>query len=92
MKIHVIIAQRKCSYQGEYGIEALHCMSEHEYSENPQFLIDGLERHRANGEFDSVEIVDLDVSEQDLRAVLFPSKTVVASVAGQNSAAKQGGL
>jgi hypothetical protein len=30
MKIHVFVAQRKCAYQGEYGIEAIACMSEYE--------------------------------------------------------------
>jgi hypothetical protein len=87
MKIHVVVAQRKCAYQGEYGIEAIACMSEYEYSDNPEYLKGELVKARKSGEFDSVEIVELDVNEKDLTAILFPAhKAVNAAVAGLTNA------
>lgn len=79
MKIHVIVGQRKCHYDGEYGLEALACMSEYEFSDSPEYLMEELAKARKSNEFDSVEIVELDVNEKQLRDILFPANKVVSA-------------
>lgn len=81
MKLMVLYGQRKCSYPGEYALEALACMDEVGDSNNPDYLIDELARHEASGEFDRLSIVPLSVSEKDIRSVLFPEmRTIEAAV------------
>jgi len=77
MKIYVVMAQRKCAYQGQYGLEALACMSEYEYSENPDFLHDCRAEHQGSGEFDAVEIVALSAPEAEIERRLYPDTTAV---------------
>jgi hypothetical protein len=79
MKIHVVVGQRKCDYPGEYGIEALACMSGYEFSESPEYLMEELAKARQSNEFDSVEIVELGVSEKELRDILFPANKIVSA-------------
>jgi hypothetical protein len=43
-------------------------------SDNPEYLKGELVKARKSDEFDSVEIVELDVNEKDLTAILFPAK------------------
>jgi len=81
MKLFVVMAQRKQRYEGEYGLEALAVMSEADQEQNPQYLEDVIEEHRNGGNFEAVSIIRLDVSENAVRAILFPEdKTVPASV------------
>lgn len=81
MKLYVLYAQRKCRYPGEYGLEALACMSDNELSENPGYLLEQRDINLNSDQFDSVEIVELNVGEADVRGILFPAhKSVEASV------------
>ena len=90
MKIHVIIGQRKCKYAGEYGIESIACMSEYEFGDNPDYLMGELDKARKSDEFASVEIIDLEVSEKELTAILFPAnKAVAAAVVGLTDTADE---
>ena len=66
------MAQRKCDYPGQYGEEALACMSEYEYDDNPDYLHEKLTEYRITNDFDAVEIVTLNVSDDDIRKQLFP--------------------
>lgn len=72
MKIHLLIGQRKQRYEGEYGLEALACMTEHDHEENPDYLPQEQQKTSAGGEFDRVGIVTLSASEKEIRAILYP--------------------
>ena len=69
-----MIAQRKVDYPGQYGEEALACMSEYEYSENPDYLHDALAEHRNSGEFDAVELITLKVPDDEITRRLYPAR------------------
>lgn len=77
MKISILIAQRKQSYPGQYGLEALACMTEHDIEENAEYLSDALESNRQSGDFESLAIVTLDVREGEVRKILQPESTVL---------------
>ena len=74
MKLMVLMAQRKQNYPGQYGEEALACMSEYDYEENPGYLRDALAKHRNSGEFDAAEIITLAVPDKEITRHLYPSK------------------
>lgn len=66
MEIIVVMAQRKCDYPGQYGPEALACMSEYEFSDNPGYLHDARLENMDTGEFDAVELVTLKVPDGEI--------------------------
>lgn len=72
MKLYVLMAQRVCDYVGQYGYEALGCMTEYVYHENPDHLHDIRANSLSTGEFESVEIVTIEVDEDDISRRLFP--------------------
>lgn len=72
MKLHVLFAQRKENYPGEYAPEALACASEYDYDENPDYLNGELAKNMASGEFGSVRIVDLQINGAKLMEILRP--------------------
>lgn len=74
MEIIIVMAQRKCKYAGEFGPECLACMSEYEYSDNPEFIENAVTENRASEYFDAVEIVRLSVDDKAVDAALFPNR------------------
>lgn len=83
MKLFVLFGQRKCSYPGEYAMEALDCMNESACSDNPDYLEGEQAKYEQSNEFDRLSIVELSVSENDVRGVLYPEqKEISASVVG----------
>ena len=86
MKVHVLFAQRKERYAGEYGLEALAVMTEHDYDGNPDYLGEQFEQHQATKEFTALAIVDLEVDEAAIRKILQPSGAVPAKVVGGSQA------
>lgn len=89
MKVYVIFAQRRERYPGEYGLEALEVMTENDVDSNPDFMPEKLEENRASGDFASVAIVTLDVSEGEVRKILQPASTTLpAKVVQQDSASE----
>ena len=74
MEIIIFMAQRKCKYAGEFGPECLACMSEYEYSDNPEFIENAVTENRASEYFDAVEIVRLSVDDKAVDAALFPNR------------------
>ena len=77
MKIIVVIAQRKCRYEGEYAPEALACISEYGQEENPDFITDTLSENRNCEEFDAVEPVCFEVDGKAIDAALFPNRNPI---------------
>lgn len=84
MKIHVLMAQRKCDYPGQYAPEALACMSEAEFDDNPGHLREMREENIDSGEFDSVEIVELEVDGDAIDRRLFPERKPVQAAVTEN--------
>lgn len=79
MKVYVIFGQRKESYPGQFGLEALVCMSEHENEENSSYLPDTLQEKRDSDEFSSVAIVTLEVNATSIRKILQPELTAISA-------------
>ncbi|WP_019022994.1 MULTISPECIES: hypothetical protein [unclassified Thioalkalivibrio] len=77
MKIYVLLAQRKESYEGEYGPEALGAMTEYEYDINPEFLEERRNEYSRNREFSAVRIVALDIPEGEVERRLMPEATPI---------------
>lgn len=81
MKVHVLFAQRKCSHPGQYGLEALTCMSEYEYSDNPGYMSVQKAEYEASNEFEKVSELVLEVDEQTILSAMFPERvSIPASV------------
>ena len=73
MKLYVLFGQRKESYEGEYGLEALECMSEADYESNAEFIEKSFEKQVAGNEFKYLAILTFDVNEGDIRRQLNPT-------------------
>lgn len=79
MRLFVLFGQRKCDYPGQYALEALACMDEVGQSDNPDYLESEHTRYKDSDEFDRLSIVELSVSERDIRRVLYPEKQAIAA-------------
>ncbi|NMY13739.1 MULTISPECIES: hypothetical protein [Pseudomonas] len=79
MKLFVLFGQRKCSYPGEYAMEALACMDENGQSDNPDYLEAEHAKYEQSSEFDRLSIVELSVSEKDVRRVLYPEQQAISA-------------
>jgi hypothetical protein len=74
MMIHMIVAQRKEKYAGEYAPEVLDAIDEFGNDENAgEWLEEKLKDHRTDEAFEAVEIVTLEVSMKDIMARLRPN-------------------
>lgn len=79
MDLFVLMAQRKERYEGQYGFEALACMSEAGQEENTEYLQEALAENRATGEFEAIAIVKLEMRGSDIRAALYPANKAIAA-------------
>lgn len=77
MKLHVLFAQRKERYPGEYAPESLACMTEYEQDENPEYLPAEQAKAEASGEFRSTAVVTLEFSGKELERLLNPTTVVL---------------
>lgn len=80
MDLYVLIGQRKERYEGEYGMEALAVASDADVDGNPEYMPDQLQEHRDSDEFDALAIVQLKVSGEAIRAILYPNAEPVKAV------------
>lgn len=79
MKLFVLFGQRKCDYPGQYALEALSCMDEVGQSDNPDYLEGEHARYEQSKEFERLAIIPLEVSEKDIRSVLYPEDQAIAA-------------
>ena len=79
MKLHVLFAQRKERYPGEYAPEALTCITEYGQDENPDYLACEQENAEASDEFTSTAVVTLEFSDEELERLLNPPPAVLAA-------------
>jgi hypothetical protein len=85
MDLFVLVGQRKERHPGEYGLEALACMTEYDQDNNPEYLANAKRENEDTGEFEAIEIVCMKVDEPAVRAVLFPAtKPIPVTVAPIN--------
>ena len=80
MKVFILFGQRVCSYDGEFGLEALYCMSEYEHADNPEYLKNKLVELGKTGAFEKLSIILLGVDECQIRRMMFPEHQTVAAV------------
>ena len=77
MKLHVLFAQRKERYPGEYAPEALTCITEYGHDENPEYLPAEQENAESSGDFRSTAVVTLEFSDKQLEHLLNPELAVL---------------
>lgn len=77
MKVKVLFGQRKGQYEGEYGLEAIECMSEYELGDNPGYMHERQEKFGADGDFEALALVDLEVDEAAIRAIMYPGSVAI---------------
>lgn len=79
--IHVLFAQRRCRYEGEFDYECLGVMSEAERSDNPAYLESLRKKHLESSEFVAAEIIEVKVDRRDIDDRLMPaSKPVIGAI------------
>ncbi len=74
MKIHILFGQRRCSYPGQYAPEALACMDDAGYSENPDYLDSLKQKHEQDSDFVAVQVITVEVDDNEVDSRLFPAK------------------
>lgn len=86
MLLHVLMGQRKESYPGEYAPEALAVLDECVQSDNPDYMAGEKAKYDASDEFESVVVIDLEVSQAAILAILRPQpKAIVATIVGSGA-------
>jgi hypothetical protein len=80
MILKVIFVQRQERYEGQYAPEAMECMTEFDYEENPEYLDDKLKEYQRNDNFVAANIVDINVNENKILDILFPSRKPIEGV------------
>jgi hypothetical protein len=79
MKLHVVFAQRKEHYEGEFAPEVVAAVTEYEYDDNPDYLEDQLEKAKHDPDFAAVRLIDVEI-EADIRKLLLEVPSVVGKV------------
>lgn len=74
MKIKMLFAQRKCSYNGEFAPELLLAVDEFCHDENPDYFSEeGEKQIRAMGDAcESHGVIEVDIAGVDIAKVLKP--------------------
>ena len=73
MKVHLLLAQRRGQYPGEYAPEVVVAVDEHFHADHPKYLED--ERRKVvddPGEFSAHAVVTVDLPDSKVAAVLSP--------------------
>ena len=79
MLIFVLFGQRKCSYEGQYAPEALSCIDEIGYGDNPDYLTSEQERYELTGEFASLKIITLTLDGTAVKNALCPPPPIISA-------------
>ena len=83
MILHVLFAQRKCTYEGEYAPEALEVCDEYTMDENPEWMEEKVDELLDSDEFSAIEVIDIDLTEkgfEDIKKRLNNNMVVKATV------------
>lgn len=79
MNLYVLFGQRICAYPGEYALEALACASEADMDGNPDYIPEEEAKHKASGDFDRLSVITLNVSEAEIRSIMYPENTTIGA-------------
>jgi hypothetical protein len=79
MILHILMGQRTESYPGQYAPEALAIIDEHGHSDNPEYMAGEKAKFLASNEFESLAVIDLDVSASAISSHLRPKHNAVAA-------------
>ena len=63
MRLYVIFAQRVERYEGEYTPEAMECMDEIGWDENSEWLLDKLDKVKAQSDILSAKIFEIELAK-----------------------------
>ncbi len=74
MIIFILFAQRREQYTGEHAPEALEVMTEFDFAENPEWMMEKLVTQQALSQWESVKIVEVKVEMLDLLNILRPPR------------------
>lgn len=77
MKVHILYAQRKEGYPGEYAPEALAVIDENGMSDNPEYMAEERDAAIKTGEFENVVVVTLEVNGVKIMEALRPKTDVI---------------
>jgi hypothetical protein len=83
--LFVLMGQRRQSYTGEYLPEALEVCDGGTIEENPEWIKTKLEYHKnrkmmGHLEFESVAIVQVQVSQKDILKILYPNNIIEGKI------------
>lgn len=70
MKIHILFAQRKQTYEGQHAPEVIAAIDESGYNNNPQFLQDMLEDNKNPDIYSSLKIIGINVDMSAIKKIL----------------------
>ena len=84
MNLYVLFGQRICSHPGEYALEALACATQADMDGNPDYIPEQEAKYTASKEFDRLAVITLNVSENDIRAIMYPENKPVAATVVKN--------
>jgi hypothetical protein len=80
MKVLLVVGQRKETYPGQHAPEVLDATDEITNELNPDFITNSLDTHRANTEFERVEVIEVDVSTIEVMKILRPAHRILSRV------------
>ena len=63
MKLYIVFAQQKCSYEGQYAPEALAIVDEYCHDENPDWIEGELAKASANKGYVSAAIISVNLGD-----------------------------
>jgi hypothetical protein len=84
MKLYIIFAQAKCSYEGQYAPEAIHIMDEISYDGNPSWIYEKLEEVRNDAFYEFAEIICIEVPMNKIQEILKNEIKTIKGVIGES--------
>ena len=82
MILKVLFIQRKCSYDGEFAPEAMVCVDEFCFNENPKWFENEVENYleeQADG-ISSHAVVDIEIDHKKLSSILNNNPTIKGEI------------
>lgn len=77
MELLIVFAQPLERYEGEWAPVALDVVTEYDYEENPDYINSKAIEAKASGEYESVEIIKVEVSMDAVMDRLRPNRKAI---------------
>lgn len=87
MILKVLFIQRHESYEGQYAPEALCCIDEFSYEENPNWIHTQVEEelNMLGNDVRSNKIIDIEVDPYEIRKILLNNPVITGKIAGEEN-------